>query len=37
MVCLIAAPFENRAEKFGVRVTTPRIHDSRNVLECVCI
>jgi NADPH:quinone reductase-like Zn-dependent oxidoreductase len=35
MVCLIAAPFENRGESFGVRVTTPRIHDSRNVLDAV--
>ena len=35
MVCLIAAPFENRGEGFGVRVTTPRIHDGRNVLDAV--
>ena len=35
MVCLIAAPFENRAAEFGVRVTTPRIHDSRYALDAV--
>lgn len=35
MVCLIAAPFEDRAAEFGVRVTTPRIHDRRNALEAV--
>jgi NADPH:quinone reductase-like Zn-dependent oxidoreductase len=35
MVCLIAAPFENRAAEFGVRVTTPRIHDRRYVLDAV--
>jgi NADPH:quinone reductase-like Zn-dependent oxidoreductase len=35
MVCLIAAPFENRAEEFGVRVTTPRIHDRRAALGAV--
>jgi len=35
MVCLIAAPFENRAAEFGVRVTTPRIHDGRHVLDAV--
>ena len=35
MVCLIAAPFEDRGEEFGVRVTTPRIHDRRHALEAV--
>ena len=35
MVCLIAAPFENRAAEFGVRVTTPRIHDRRYALDAV--
>ncbi len=35
MVCLIAAPFVNRAEEFGVRVTTARIHDRRPALEAV--
>jgi NADPH:quinone reductase-like Zn-dependent oxidoreductase len=35
MVCLIAAPFENRAAEFDVRVTTPRIHDRRYVLDAV--
>jgi NADPH:quinone reductase-like Zn-dependent oxidoreductase len=35
MVCLIAAPFENRAAEFGVRVTTPRINDHRQALDCV--
>jgi NADPH:quinone reductase-like Zn-dependent oxidoreductase len=35
MVCLIAAPFEDRAAEFGVRVTTPRIHDRRQVLDAV--
>jgi NADPH2:quinone reductase len=35
MVCLIAAPFTNQAAKFGVRVTTPHIHDSRNVMDAV--
>jgi NADPH:quinone reductase-like Zn-dependent oxidoreductase len=35
LVCLIAAPFVNRAEKFGVRVTTPPIHDRRHVLDAV--
>jgi NADPH:quinone reductase-like Zn-dependent oxidoreductase len=35
MVCLIAAPFANRGAEFGVRVTTPRIHDRRDVLEIV--
>lgn len=35
LVCLIAAPFENRAAEFGVRVTTPRIHDQRHVLDAV--
>ena len=35
MVCLIAAPFVNRAEDFGVRVTTARIHDRRPALEAV--
>ncbi len=35
MVCLIAAPFENRAAEFGVRVTTTRIHDRRYALDAV--
>lgn len=35
MVCLIAAPFENRAAEFGVRVTTPHIHDRRQTLDAV--
>jgi NADPH:quinone reductase-like Zn-dependent oxidoreductase len=35
MVCLIAEPFVNRAEEFGVRVTTPRIHDRRHALDAV--
>jgi NADPH:quinone reductase-like Zn-dependent oxidoreductase len=35
MVCLIAAPFVNRAEEFGVRVTTPPIHDRRHALDAV--
>jgi NADPH:quinone reductase-like Zn-dependent oxidoreductase len=35
MVCLIAAPFVNRAEEFGVRVTTPPIHDRRHTLDAV--
>jgi NADPH:quinone reductase-like Zn-dependent oxidoreductase len=35
MVCLIAAPFDNRAAEFGVRVTTPHIHDRRHALDAV--
>ena len=35
MVCLIAAPFVDRAEEFGVRVTVARIHDRRPALEAV--
>lgn len=35
MVCLLAKPFENRAAQFDVRVTTPRIHDGREVMEAV--
>jgi NADPH:quinone reductase-like Zn-dependent oxidoreductase len=35
MVCLIAEPFRDRGEEFGVRVTTPRIHDRRPALEAV--
>jgi NADPH:quinone reductase-like Zn-dependent oxidoreductase len=35
LVCLIAAPFVDRAEEFGVRVTTPPIHDSRHALDAV--
>lgn len=35
MVCLIAAPFENRGAQFGVRVSTPTIHDRREILDAV--
>ena len=35
VVCLIAAPFVNRAEEFGAHVTTARIHDRRPALEAV--
>jgi NADPH:quinone reductase-like Zn-dependent oxidoreductase len=35
MVCLIAAPFQDRGEEFSVRVTTPRIHDRRQALDAV--
>lgn len=35
MVCLIAAPFENRAAEYAVRVTTPHIHDRRRTLDLV--
>jgi NADPH:quinone reductase-like Zn-dependent oxidoreductase len=35
MVCLVAAPFVDRADEFGVRVTTPRIHDRRHALDAV--
>ena len=35
MVCLIAAPFENCAAEFGVRVSVPRITDPRHVLDAV--
>ncbi len=35
MVCLIAAPFKDRGREFGARVTTPKIHDRRPVLEAV--
>jgi len=35
MVCLIAAPFENQAQKFDVRVTTPRIHDGHYAMDAV--
>jgi len=35
MVCLIAAPFLDRGEDYGVRVTTPRVHDRRPALEAV--
>lgn len=30
-----AAPFENRAAEFRVRVTTPRVYDKRHVLDAV--
>jgi NADPH:quinone reductase-like Zn-dependent oxidoreductase len=35
MVCLIAAPFEDRGAEFGVRVTTPRINDHREALDSI--
>lgn len=35
MVCLRAAPFEDRAAEHGVRLTVPQIHESREVLDRV--
>ena len=35
MVCLIAAPIEDRSGEYGVRLSVPRIHDKRHVLDAV--
>lgn len=35
MICLIAEPFVDRSQEFGIRVTTPQIHDRPSALKAV--